>query len=51
MTKLKLIIHQQMHYLLNFDCLNYTHNSHELRSYMFRSSTIIREPVLTKLYC
>jgi hypothetical protein len=39
---------QQMHYLLNlerFKILQY--NSHKYRSYMFRSSTIIRELVLS----
>ena len=40
-----LLNHQQMHFLLTFEMLNLHENTHNYRSYMFRSSTILRELV------
>ena len=37
--------HQQMHFLLNLEKFKFTLNTHNYRSYMFRSSTILRELV------
>ena len=46
-----LLIHQQMLFLLNWKSLNLHENKHNYRSYMFWSSTILRELVqsLTKV--
>ena len=46
-TKLIYILftHQQMHFLLNLEKLNLHENTHNYRSYMFRSSTILKESV------
>jgi hypothetical protein len=40
-----LFTHQQMHFLLYFKNLNLYENTHNYRSYIFRSSTILRELV------
>ena len=37
-----LFTHQQMHILLNLENLNLHEKTHNYRSYMFRSSTILR---------
>ena len=40
-----LFTHQQMQFLLNLESLNLHENTHNYRSYMFRSSTILKELV------
>jgi len=41
-----LLTNQQIHYLLNLENLKFTLSTHRYLSYMFRSTTIIRELVL-----